>query len=421
MNSVPDSPTCSPASAESAGRLTLAAWVIISLLGVAVLLGNAPAPRRVLLVLAFLGCVVECLRAGTLRRYLPYFLPWAGIALLSAAWSPLPETTAVDALGEAIFPIAGGLLAMTLAMRVAGRHVLLPFAMLAAFSLPVLAGALHQHAGWWPAAPSWLTAAYPGRGVASTLGVLLSLAGGGLLAGARQRRGVPVLAAALVVCGLLLGVLGYNRMYWLALIVGLLPWLNRFRDLPRRLRPALIAGLAALLLAGIVYSTLHPKVPLPPGVPAPAASSYAEDPRWQIWQRWLAVAADRPLLGYGYGSRILPRVGEQQIPGGYGDLDWVAQHHAHNVLINLVVQTGLLGLLCFLWMLYGLWRIIFAASPPGVPPGPWQLAALSVVLAALAKSLTDDFFWGPAGILMWLLAGLFAGLARRRDSGERQA
>lgn len=417
MNSAPDSPNYSPVSAEPARRFTLAAWVALSLLGVAALLANAPAPRRVLLLLAFLGCVVECVRGGVLRRYLPYFLPWAAIALISAAWSPLPETTAVDALGEVIFPIAGGLLAMALAMRLGARYLLLPFAMLAVFAVPVLAGALHEHAGWWPAAPTVVTAAYPGRGVASTLGVLLTLAGGGLLAGVRHRRGVPGLAAALIVGGLLLGVLGYNRMYWLALIVGLLPWLGQLRQLPRRLRSALVAGLAVLLLAGIVYSTLHSKVSPPPGAPVPAASRLADDPRWQIWRSWLTVAATKPLLGYGYGSRILPRVGEQQIPGGHGDHDWAAQHHAHNVLINIVVQTGLLGLLCFLWLLYGLWRIIFAISPPG----PWQLAALSIVLAALAKSLTDDFFWGPAGILMWLLAGLFAGLARRSDCGERQA
>lgn len=416
MNSVPDSPNCSPVSAEPARRFTLAAWVALSLLGVAALLANAPAPRRVLLLLAFLACVVECVRGGGLRRYLPYVLPWAAIALISAAWSPLPETTAVDALGEAIFPIAGGLLAMALAMRVEARYLLLPFALLAAFAVLVVAGALHQHAGWWPGAPAVVTAAYPGRGVASTLGVLLTLAGGGLLAGARQWRGVPVLAGALLVCGLLLGILGYNRMYWLALIVGLLPWLSRIRHLPRRLRPALVIGLAALLLAGIVYSTLHPKLPPPPEAAAPAVSSYADDPRWQIWRSWLSVAAAKPLLGHGYGSRILPRIGEQEIPGGFGDLDWAAQHHAHNVFINIAVQTGLLGLLCFSWLLYGLWRIIFATSPAG----SWQLAALSVVLAALAKSLTDDFFWGPAGILMWLLAGLFVGLARR-DCGERQA
>lgn len=419
MNSAHDSPNCSPVSAEPGRRFTLAAWVALSLLGVAALLANAPAPRRVLLLLAFLGCVVECVRGGGLRRYLPYFLPWAAVALISAAWSLLPKTTAVDALGEAIFPIAGGLMAMAVAMRVEARYLLLPFAMLAAFAVVVLAGALHQHAGGWPAGPHWVTAAYPGRGVASTLGVLLTLAGGGLLAGARHRRGVPGLAAALIVCGLLLGVLGYNRMYWLALIIGLLPWLTHFRDLPRRLRRSLLAGLAALLLAGIVYSTLHPKVPLPPGAPTPAASRLADDPRWQIWRSWLTVAATRPLLGYGYGSRILPRVGEQQIPGGHGDHDWAAQHHAHNVFINIVVQTGLLGLACFCGVLAGLGRMIFDAA---VPPAsrPWQLAALSIVLAALAKSLTDDFFWGPAGILMWLLAGLFAGLARR-DCGAQQA
>ncbi|EKE16781.1 MAG: hypothetical protein ACD_10C00802G0002, partial [uncultured bacterium] len=305
-----------------------------------------------------------------------------------------------------------------LARRVAPRYFWLPFGLLGLFVVPCVLGALHVHAGFWPAAPRFIVGTYAGRGVASTMGVFLSLIGFFVMAInwhalARERRVLIFLGGWLLLAGILLGVLGHNRMYWFALFVGLLPWLGRIGNLSLKGRMALRGVLLGLILAGVVYSSYFAKGQEafePDRMVVQIGSAYSTDPRWIIWQNWLALSAEQPLLGFGYGSRVLPAIGEKHIATGMPLLEDAAKHHAHNVLINVVIQTGWIGLVCFFFALYGVWSLIFKrqANSGLARPDNWQLAAFSILLAALAKSMTDDFFWGPAGILMWLFVGIFA-------------
>ena len=224
----------------------------------------------------------------------------------------------------------------------------------------------------------------------------------------------------MVLLGAALGILGHNRMYWFAVFVGLLPWLGLLRQISLRLRVISALGVVLLVLSGVLYSSYIAKAQGPvsaDGAVVQIQQSYTADPRWRIWESWVAVASEQPLLGYGYGTRVLPKIGVKHVPSVSPEHDIAAQHHAHNVFINVVVQTGLLGLACFLWMLFGMWQVI--GNKTDVFAGPdeqckWKIAAASLLLAALAKSMTDDFFWGPATILMWLFAGIFAAGAQRK-------
>ena len=407
-----DSPTCSPASADGGGRFALAAWIVLSLLGVAALLANAPAPRKLLLFTAFLAWLVEAWR-GRRRDWLAVVLPWSAISLGSALWSPLPANSAVDALFEGIFPVTAGLLTMSLLQRLPRRWLALPFALLLLAAVPAVLGGLREHLGLWLAAPPFFIKAYAGRGIASTAGLFLLLMGGTLLALRPTLPARTPLALGLIGSGLALGLLGFNRNFWLALPVGLLPWLYALPALQGR-RLIVVLAASAVLATGLYASHAARIAPQAIGDgPAPAAASgFADDPRWQIWQSWGKLAMEKPLLGHGYGARLLPRLGEKLPSTGDEARDSTAQHHAHNVLLNLVVGTGLVGLAAFAWLLIGTWRLI---RPQDAATARWRLAALSLLLAALAKSLTDDFFWGPAGILMWLFVGVCAGLAHCRD------
>lgn len=207
----------------------LGVWAILTLLGVCALLANAPAPRRVLLSLALLAWIVEWFQRSRIRSSSLPFIPWLLVVLLSTTWSLAPMTTGVDALQEVVSPIAAGLLASSLASRLEHRHLWWPFVSLAIAAFFAVLGALHVHAGYWPSAPKWLVGAYAGRGVASTLGVFLSLAGVAFMALNWQRqtgtqRRLLFLGCCLLMLGLLLGTLGHNRMFWFALLIGLLPW-----------------------------------------------------------------------------------------------------------------------------------------------------------------------------------------------------
>lgn len=417
MNSVAASPNSSPVSADPGSRFALGAWITLSLLGVTALLANAPGPRRALLFTALLLCLVEFFRQRR-SAWLTPVLPWAALVLASAAWSPIPATTAVDALFEVISPIAAGLLAMSLVPRLPRRWLWLPFAGLVVFAIPAVLGGLREHAGLWPEAPRFIANAYAGRGVASTAGLLLMLCGGALLALRAPLCGRLPLALGLLVLGLFLGVLGYNRSFWLALSLGLLPWLFALPALQAgRRRWLVLVCVGGLLALGAYVSHSARQAPQAVGHAAPefAAPAINDDPRWQIWKHWGALALEQPWLGHGYGSRLLPRLGENLPNPGNEQMDGTVRHHAHNVLLNVFVQTGSLGLAALTWLFAGLWRLS-ARLAVDVQAARWRLAVLSLVLAALVKSLTDDFFWGPAGILMWLFVGIMLGLVQRRDS-----
>lgn len=413
-----DLPNCWPASPDARDRFTLVFWVLLSLLGVFALLANTPAPRRIFLLLALVAGLVEWFKQPARRQASYAFAPWVLVVLASALWSPIPAKTLADALWEVISPLAAGLLAISLARRIDRRYFWLPFGLLGLFAVPCVLGALHVHAEFWPTAPRFIVEAYAGRGVASTMGVFLSLIGFFVMVinwrtVTSARSALIFLGGWLLLAGILLGVLGHNRMYWFALFVGLLPWLGRIRNCSVKGGFVLGGVLLALLLAGVLYSSYFAKgqkVLEPDQMVVEIGSAYSTDPRWIIWQNWLALGAEQPLLGFGYGSRVLPVIGAKHITTGIPVLEDAARHHAHNVLINIVIQTGWIGLGCFLFALYGVWSLIFKRQVNSglEKPDYWQLAALSILLAALAKSMTDDFFWGPAGILMWLFVGIFA-------------
>ncbi len=178
-------------------------------------------------------------------------------------------------------------------------------------------------------------------------------------------------------------------------------------------------GLLVVFAGGLIYSSYRTILSAEPAAALEVAkigASFAGDPRWVLWNHWLPVVSEHPLLGFGYGSRILPLIGASHVSTGEPGLDEVAQHHAHNVLFNTVIQTGFIGLLAFLFALFAVWRLIFGgAQPASEVAGKWRIGAFSLLLAGLAKSLTDDFFWGPAGIVMWLLIGAMAGFGRRAE------
>jgi O-antigen ligase len=425
MSSATDLKNYSQVSAKPKKGFALGGLLLICLLTVSGLMANAPGPRRVFLfaVLIYLLCVL--FRDRNLISKLRGFLPWCAVVGVSALWSPMPLTTLVDALWQVWTPIAAFFLAMWLAENINGERFSWLFISLSPFVILVALGGLHEHLGWWADAPQAFFSGYAGRGVASTQGVFLVVIGVALLSAqlVRPSRNLMliVVASSLVFSGFLMGILGYNRIFWFALLIAFIPWLGLFGRLTLRRKGLLGACVLVMVLAGALYALSHPKTP------AQGSSTYSlnevgetldEDPRWYIWRRWLEVAEQKPWLGWGYGGRLLPRIGEKQVPSGFGDHDWAAQHHGHNVLINVLVQTGFLGLLAFSWMMYSLLNLVKDTRQcvrDRHENRIWRVAAYSLIAGALAKSMTDDFFWGPAGIMMWVFLGAALGMARRPD------
>lgn len=81
--------------------------------------------------------------------------------------------------------------------------------------------------------------------------------------------------------------------------------------------------------------------------------------RTPIWEVAVKQIKERPLLGYGYGLNIFTKVYEE----GRADPpeDEPTVQHEHNLFLSLLIQTGLIGTLLFLWIFIGTLVLIIRA------------------------------------------------------------
>lgn len=137
--------------------------------------------------------------------------------------------------------------------------------------------------------------------------------------------------------------------------------------------------------------------------------------RFVVW-RWAIVAiGDFGLTGTGLGT--FRRVGSRLYPMPYSE----SVAHAHNIFLQVALDTGLPGLVAYVAILLRAvvisWRI--AIHAPGLRP--LALGLLSALVAFHVYGLTDALAPGAKpGIVLWmalgLLTGMFSQMAAPADS-----
>lgn len=179
-----------------------------------------------------------------------------------------------------------------------------------------------------------------------------------------------------------------------------------------RKRERLVAGLGGTIAAaGVVFILLSPNSLLE----MITLSDIAGRDRASMWVTAWRMIAERPLLGHGLNtfmanySRYAPDVSRNPA-------------YAHNCLLQVTAETGLVGLTFFLLFLGGLARLLWTAlSRPPSPPEtrqPGLRAALEGVSAALVgfliQSMFDTNFYAlRQAVLFWTLAGAAVGMSVR--------
>lgn len=356
----------------------------------------------------------------------------AGLALVIAAQValgrvPYPEqalTATLYLLWAALLVLLGG--ACRRALGLSGIAPVLAWFLLAGAVASAVVGLL-QH--WEAATPlDFLVARRAAQQVYGNLGqpnhfaayLAMGLASAGYLHARRRLHG----GAALALAALLLTALALSgsRSAWLhlgtllALALGL--HLLRRGEESRRL-----LAFAAWLLPGFVLALWVASLPLAAASGAPLASDVdrlfraAEGvgPRLQLWREAWLMFLGAPLLGAGWGQfawhhyLYLAQTGATAAPGLY--------HHAHNLVLHLMAETGALGALAVIAPL-----LAWLASLRRVELDTewwWLLALLAVigVHSLLEYPLWYSYFLGMAAFLLGLgdprgLAVRAPGLAR---------
>lgn len=243
--------------------------------------------------------------------------------------------------------------------------------------------------------------------------VLASLAPFALALAARRRGAIGWSVAALALGVAIL--LGGARAAWLsyALVLAFSGW--------RALGARRLAGFAALaLVAAVAVYAASPQVQQ--RVARTATALQADDAamdaalsgRARIWAGAACMARAHPFNGVGVrGFRIAwhdcdPAPG--QAPAwGEGEA-----YHAHQLVLELLSETGIAGLLLWVlaaWVVWRSWRDADAAARERARPA---LLALAVTVFPLNTHLAFySTFWGGLALL---LAGLYAGALHGRPA-----
>ncbi|HEX6291487.1 MAG TPA: O-antigen ligase family protein [Herpetosiphonaceae bacterium] len=193
------------------------------------------------------------------------------------------------------------------------------------------------------------------------------------------------------------------------LLLGLLLW-RRGHALGVLLLAVASLGAAGVLLLGLALG-IERLNPL-------GGSSGA---RVELWTSALRMARDRPLTGVGldqfYHYRTAPEFGARYIDPAARATNEQYASHPHNLLLDLLVRTGPLGLIAMAWLVIhffrqGRWLIAL----PG-DDGALMLGLIAAMGAALTHGLVDNFYFVPdLALSFWLMLGLADTLTAHRSA-----
>ena len=128
--------------------------------------------------------------------------------------------------------------------------------------------------------------------------------------------------------------------------------------------------------------------------------------RMDMWLAALQMTADHPLLGIGWGAfkYVYPVYNELIQEAG------ITIFHAHNMYLNIMAETGILGFTAYFWLYFGIvwYAIRFLHRYAGTPfDRALVMAVAGAMLAVAVSGFSDyDLFSTQISLTLWLFAGL---------------
>jgi len=141
--------------------------------------------------------------------------------------------------------------------------------------------------------------------------------------------------------------------------------------------------------------------------------------RLDIWSRALAMVRAMPWTGIGLDT--FPLIQSYFFPGyAIGP-----EPHAHNLYLQVALDMGVWGLLALLWLLVAFARMERRAyrRSGDAATRVWLVGLAAAVLSFAASGLVDTLWAAKPSVLLWVLLGMAAALARRacQDGGAERA
>jgi putative inorganic carbon (hco3(-)) transporter len=288
-------------------------------------------------------------------------------------------------------------------------------ALLASAAVVCVWGLLQYNAGIDTTAERWIDGAqFPGlkTRVFSTLGnpnvlaaflvMIAGLAAGWALDPHHGKRTLMLALLTVLAMGCIL--LTYSRGAWLTIGVMAMIMIAVRRRWSWRVLLAGAAFVAILWL--LAQESFLARLLSIRGMFNPADSSVAL--RWALWESTLAMIAEHPWIGLGWGSYRFV----------YPEYDFFVQneaviiYHGHNTLLSLAAEIGIPGMLCFAvsWAMAAV-RVLVAMKNACRRDKGFYLGIALALLGMAAFSLTDHVLFNiQVASVFWILLAIAASL-----------
>lgn len=222
-------------------------------------------------------------------------------------------------------------------------------------------------------------------------------------------RALTVLAMVLI---LISAFLTTNRAIWFcfALTLVVFAGLSMVQTTLNRRKMAQLAAL--VITGGVLFTALFFTANeqrfngKPPGGGG-TIDMVTHDNRGVIWQEAMALIAEKPFTGYGYGRDVLEKIMSARFTA---PLDKALFIQGHNLVLNQVLQIGVAGAVLILAVFISL---IHAFSKMLRGTGLARIAGLCgllLVVGVFTRNMVDDFFIRQNAILFWAMVGMLLGL-----------
>lgn len=206
----------------------------------------------------------------------------------------------------------------------------------------------------------------------------------------------------LVTLALVLALLAtLSRSGWLGLLAGMLVLSALLPGRRVRLLAVTAAIIGVVLLAGLAVPIAARFAPHSTGPLEMLAS------RMRVWTVALTLFSQHPVFGIGLGNFAHYYPAYQTYPVGV--------LHAHNIVLNMAVERGLLGLAGFLAVCVALASALIRSWRRATTPLDRAIAAgmMAAFGAYFVHSMLDVSYYDyPALLAFWLFAGVAASLPR---------
>lgn len=208
-------------------------------------------------------------------------------------------------------------------------------------------------------------------------------------------------------------ILTFSRGGWIGFVLAgfvfvmlLVHWFSIY--LPRFWQvwalPIVLATIATLLgLAIVAIDPLRDRV----GTMFSGRNDSSNNFRINVWMAVIEMVKDRPVLGIGPGNDAFNRVYPRYQQAGYSALS------AYSVVLEILVETGFVGLSCFLWLLVVTltqgWVQIQRLRQVASREGFWLMAAIATMIGMLGHGMFDTVWYRPqVSTLWWLMLAIVA-------------